>query len=172
MLRLQEGNQAGERIEFDSENATENRNKLHNSSKNDFDINKEMKNPKFENKRILLVEDNDLNAEILTRVLKKGNIVVERADDGAMAVALFSGHEKNYYDLVFMDVLMPVMGGYEATRTIRQQDREDAKSLPIIAMTANAFARDIEDALEAGMNAHLVKPLDVRALVEVLNSWL
>ena len=121
--------------------------------------------------RLLLAEDNDLNAEIAMEILGETGAEVERASDGSIALDMFEAHEAGYYDLIFMDVQMPNMNGYQATRAIRALDREDAKEIPVIAMTANAFAEDVHDAMSAGMNEHIAKPLDFNALVRVLNKW-
>jgi signal transduction histidine kinase/DNA-binding response OmpR family regulator/type II secretory pathway pseudopilin PulG len=122
-------------------------------------------------KHILLVEDNDLNAEIATEILQMTGVSVDWEENGAKAVDKITSMPPDSYDLVLMDVQMPVMNGYEATRAIRALDREDTKKLPIIAMTANAFAEDIQAAKGAGMNAHIAKPLDLDMLVKVLEKW-
>lgn len=126
---------------------------------------------KFSNKRALLVEDNELNAEIAQELLEMIGIKVECVADGKEAVGRLYGIEDGYYDLVFMDVQMPVMNGYEATKKIRESDRDYLKKIPIIAMTANAFAEDVQSALNAGMNEHIAKPIDMSALVKVLMKW-
>nr|MCR5585438.1 response regulator [Lachnospiraceae bacterium] len=126
----------------------------------------------FTGKRALLVEDNDLNAEIAEEVLKMTGIEVERACDGQNALDKFSASDKNYYDIIIMDIEMPIMGGYEATRQIRKMRRKDAKSIPIIALTANAFVSDINEAKEAGMNEHLAKPIDFERLCAALSKFL
>ena len=126
----------------------------------------------FTGKRALLVEDNDLNAEIAEEVLKMTGISVERACNGQNALDMFSASEKNYYDVIIMDIEMPIMGGYEATRQIRKMRRKDAKSIPIIALTANAFVSDINDAKDAGMNEHLAKPIDFERLCAALSKFL
>ncbi len=123
--------------------------------------------PSLEGARVLLAEDNSLNAEIAEFTLERVGIEVELATDGKQAVEMFAESEPGYYDAILMDVMMPVMGGYTATRKIRALEREDA-SLPIVAMTANAFADDRVKAKEAGMDAHLSKPLDSEALVKML----
>ena len=117
-------------------------------------------------KRVLLVEDNELNREIARDILEELGLEVEDAEDGAPAVELVRSHAPDYYDAVLMDVQMPVMDGYEATRAIRALPGYDG--LPIIAMTANAFAEDRKNALDAGMNAHLSKPIDSARLIETL----
>ncbi len=126
----------------------------------------------FGGKRLLLVEDIELNREIAEVILTESGFVVESAPDGTDAVAMVKEAEEYYYDAVLMDVQMPIMDGYEATRTIRALPRKDVKTLPIIAMTANALEEDKEAALKNGMNAHIAKPLDVEVLMEVLRQYL
>ncbi len=126
----------------------------------------------FTGKRALLVEDNDLNAEIAEEVLSMTGIEVDRACDGQNAVNMFSDSDKNYYDIIIMDIEMPIMGGYEATKLIRKMRRKDAKSIPIIALTANAFVSDVNEAKEAGMNEHLAKPIDFERLCVALSKFL
>ena len=110
--------------------------------------------------KLLLAEDNDLNAEIATVQLEELGIQVERAVDGQQAVDIFAGNAPGTFNMILMDVMMPKMNGYEATKTIRgMRDREDALTIPIIAMTANAFAEDVQASLDAGMNGHLSKPI-------------
>jgi CheY-like chemotaxis protein/two-component sensor histidine kinase len=122
-------------------------------------------------KRILLVEDNELNAEIATEILEMTGVEVDHAKNGSEAVDKVAAAEDGYYDLVFMDIQMPIMNGYEATRAIRSMDRDYLKMLPIIAMTANAFAEDVNAARGAGMNAHISKPLELNVLASVLRKW-
>ncbi|MBD5445542.1 MAG: response regulator, partial [Lachnospiraceae bacterium] len=126
----------------------------------------------FSGKRVLLVEDIELNREIAEVILEEAGFEVESAPDGTDAVEMVSKSEENYYDVVLMDVQMPVMNGYEATRTIRALPRNDVKSLPIIAMTANALEEDKEAALKNGMNAHIAKPLDISIFMDVLGQFL
>lgn len=121
--------------------------------------------------RLLLVEDNDLNAEIAAEILGMTGIQIERAEDGSIAVDMVSEHPDGYYDLVLMDIQMPRMNGYEATRAIRSLGRAYTKKLPILAMTANAFAEDVQAAKGAGMNEHIAKPLDLNQLVRILKKW-
>ena len=108
--------------------------------------------------RILLVEDNELNAEIAEFILTENGAKVETVKNGLEAVQYFEACESGTYDVILMDVMMPVMDGLTATKTIRSLERQDAKTIPIIAMTANAFREDAEKCMEAGMNAHLAKP--------------
>ena len=111
----------------------------------------------------------DINAEILTDILDMEGITGERAENGQAAVDMFSSHPEGYYSAVLMDVRMPVMDGLEATRAIRALDRPDAKTIPIIAMTANAFDDDVQRSLQAGMNAHLSKPVEPDRLYDTLD---
>ncbi len=126
----------------------------------------------FSGKRVLLVEDIELNREIAEFILTESGFTVETAPDGTDAVAMVKESEEFYYDAVLMDVQMPIMDGYEATRTIRALPRKDVKKLPIIAMTANALEEDKEAALKNGMNAHIAKPLDMNIFIEVLGKFL
>ena len=125
----------------------------------------------FKGKRILLVEDIELNREIAEVILTESGFVVEAAPDGTDAVTMVEKSAENYYDAVLMDIQMPIMNGYEATRAIRNLPRKDVKNLPIIAMTANAMEEDKEAALTNGMNAHLAKPIDIDALISVLEQF-
>lgn len=126
----------------------------------------------FTGRRILLVEDNELNREIAETILTESGFAVETAPDGTDAVNMVRQAEEYYYDAVLMDVQMPVMDGYEATRTIRALPRKDVKGLPIIAMTANAMEEDKETALKSGMNAHLAKPLNIDLFLKTLGKYL
>ena len=126
----------------------------------------------FSGKRILLVEDIELNREIAQVILEETGFEVEAAPDGTDAVEMVKKSAEFYYDAILMDVQMPIMDGYEATRTIRALERKDVKSMPIIAMTANALEEDREAALANGMNAHISKPLDVEIFMEVLRRFL
>ena len=123
-------------------------------------------------KRVLLVEDNELNMEIATEILKMADVKVECVNNGREAVDQVLNSEAGYYDLVLMDIQMPIMNGYEATQAIRNSNHPNAKSLPILAMTANAFVEDIALAKEAGMNAHIAKPIDVSQLYTTLTQIL
>ena len=120
--------------------------------------------------RVLLVEDNELNREIAQVILEEHGAEVTCAANGSEAVAAFSASGLDEYDAVLMDIMMPVMDGYEATRRIRRLDRPDAQSVPILAMTANAFAEDTQRALGAGMNAHIVKPINVDVMLSTIAS--
>ena len=118
--------------------------------------------------RILLVEDIELNQEIAVELLSVTGVQVEVADDGAQAVEKFENSPEGYYDLIFMDIQMPVMDGYEATRRIRGMDRPDAMTVWIVAMTADAFVEDVRQAKESGMNEHISKPVEPSRLQEIL----
>ena len=118
---------------------------------------------------ILLAEDNDLNMEIAEFMLQNEGVEVTKAWDGQEAVELFRKSEPGEFDVILMDIMMPVMNGYEAAKMIRSMDREDAKAIPIIAMTANAFAEDRIRAKEAGMDEHVAKPVDVELLIKVIH---
>jgi len=121
----------------------------------------------------LMAEDNDLNAEIATMLLEEQGMVITRAVDGQDAVEKFREAPAGTYAVILMDIMMPRMDGYEATRAIRaMEDRPDGKSIPIIAMTANAFAEDVQKSREAGMNAHLSKPIDVEKMLQTIQEWL
>ncbi len=122
--------------------------------------------------RILLVEDNELNQEIATVILKEAGFQVETAENGRQAVEVVSQSEPGYFQLVLMDVQMPVMNGYEATRLIRRLENREAASIPILAMTANAFEEDKQEAMRAGMNGHISKPINISKLLETLNDIL
>ena len=121
-------------------------------------------------RRILLAEDMQVNAEIIMMVLEMRQMQSELAVNGRIAVEMFSEHEPGYYDAILMDMRMPEMDGLEATRTIRALDRADALEIPIIALTANAFDEDVQRSLQAGLNAHLTKPVEPDALFETLES--
>ena len=119
---------------------------------------------------ILLAEDNELNMEIAEFVLQNEGADVTKAWDGQEAVELFRNSEPGEFDVILMDIMMPVMNGYETTKMIRSLDREDAKAIPIIAMTANAFTEDRIKAKEAGMDEHVAKPVDVELLIKVIHK--
>ncbi len=126
----------------------------------------------FADKRVLLVEDNELNREIAAEIIGMSGAQVEMAEDGKEAVGKVRDNPEGYYDLIFMDIQMPVMNGYEATREIRKLERGRSVKAPIVAMTANAFIEDIQRAKDAGMNEHLAKPLNVEQLMETMRRWL
>jgi len=109
-----------------------------------------------------------LNQEIAKTLLEKKKLIVSTAEDGRIGAEMFQESIPNYYDVILMDIRMPVMDGYEATRCIRTMNRKDAKTVPIIAMTADAFADDVQKCLNAGMNSHLAKPIEPGVLYETL----
>ena len=123
-------------------------------------------------RKVLLAEDVPVNAEIMMMVLSMREIEVEHAENGRIAVEMFGGHEEGYYDVILMDMRMPEMDGLEATRRIRAMNRSDAKSIPIVALTANAFDEDVRHSMQAGLNAHLSKPVDPDGLFETLEGLL
>ena len=119
--------------------------------------------------RVLMAEDNDLNAEIAEIQLEEFGMKVTRAIDGKQVVELFPDSPAGTYDVILMDIMMPKMNGYEAARAIRNlSNRPDGRSIPIIAMTANAFAEDVQASLDAGMNAHLSKPIVMDEVVKTI----
>lgn len=126
----------------------------------------------YSDKRILVVEDNDLNREIAMEILSMTGAAVESAENGQEAVDMVRNSEEGYYDLILMDLQMPVMNGYEATIAMRNMERQDAQKIPIVAMTANAFLEDIQQSKACGMNEHMSKPLDVDQLQRMLARWL
>ena len=123
-------------------------------------------------RRILVAEDNELNWEIARELLSGQGIELEWAENGEVCLEKFRQSGEGFYDAVLMDVRMPVMNGYEATRQIRALNRKDAACVPIIAMTADAFAEDIKRCLECGMNAHVAKPIDFRELTRTLGKYI
>ncbi len=135
-------------------------------------VEKETVSQEFIGKRILLVDDNELNCEIAQELLKENGFVVETASDGTVAVEKMKQAAAGAYDVVLMDIQMPVMDGYEAAKAIRAIGNDFCASIPIIAMTANAFAEDRQTALDAGMNDHVPKPIKVNVLMETLKKYL
>jgi len=126
----------------------------------------------FQGRRFLLVEDNEINREIACELLEEAGAAVEWAGNGQEALALFRASAPGRYDLILMDIQMPVMNGCDAARAIRGLSRPDAAAVPILAMSANAFAEDIAASREAGMNEHITKPLDIPRLMDALSRWL
>ena len=138
----------------------------------DTDKHKEQKNVSersIKDLNILLVEDNELNMEIAEFLLQNEGAQVTKAWNGQEAVEIFEKSRPGGFDVILMDIMMPVMNGYEAAKIIRSLDRKDAKVVPIIAMTANAFTEDKLKAKEAGMDEHIAKPVDVKLLVKVIS---
>lgn len=133
---------------------------------------KEKENVSVEGRRALLVEDNELNMEIAQFMLESNGILTDKASDGEEAVAKFADSAPGDYDMIFMDIMMPKMNGWDAARTIRAMQREDAETVPIFAMSANCFAEDIVNSRIAGMNEHLTKPLNEKKLLEVIRKYL
>lgn len=132
--------------------------------------NEDESNVNFEGKRVLLVEDNDLNQEIATVILEEKGIIVETANNGKEAIEAINKNDANYYDLVLMDIQMPIMDGYEATKHIRNLSDKGKANVIIYAMTANAFEEDKRNALEAGMDGHIAKPFEINQLTKILSS--
>ena len=127
---------------------------------------------KFSGLRLLLVEDNEVNMEIAQLLLMQAGFLVETAENGQQALEMVSSSSPGYYSAVLMDIQMPIMDGYTASRAIRALNRADLQKIPIIAMTANAFREDIQKAEAAGMNAHIAKPLDIQIMMETLHRVL
>lgn len=132
----------------------------------------QLENNDFSGKRVLLFEDNELNQEIAVEILSMIGIETEVAENGKVGLDMFQRAEKGYYDLIFMDIQMPVMNGYDAAAAIRSLSHPDAKLIPIVAMTANAFTSDIREAYNAGMNGHIAKPVDINQIIKVLHNHL
>jgi CheY-like chemotaxis protein len=121
-------------------------------------------------RRVLLAEDVEVNTEIMVMVLSLREIEADTAENGKIAVEKFKSHPAGYYDAILMDMRMPEMDGLEATRVIRSLDRADAKEIPIIALTANAFDEDVQCSMQAGLNAHLSKPVEADALFDTMEK--
>lgn len=126
----------------------------------------------FPDSRILLVEDNELNREIAEEIIGSAGVTIETAVNGQEAVDKMKCSPEGYYQLILMDIQMPIMDGYEATRQIRASSHPDARNVPIVAMTANAFSDDVKRAKEAGMNCHIAKPIDIKILMQTLKEYL
>lgn len=129
------------------------------------------RHPELEGKRVLLAEDNELNREIAKELLEMQGMIVDEAENGEQAVELFRNSEPGSYAAVLMDIQMPVLDGYDATSRIRAMDRTDAKTIPVLALTANAFLSDINQAQKSGMNDHVAKPIDIDHLLRILKKW-
>ena len=123
-------------------------------------------------KRVLLAEDMFINVEVMREILEMADVKVDTAENGKIAVEMFSGHPQKYYDAILMDMRMPVMGGAEATASIRSLEREDAGKIPIIALTGDAFNEDMKQYMETGLNDYLTKPVDPDKLYETLDKWI
>ncbi len=138
--------------------------------KNNMSLFKEKQREELKGKRILIAEDMEINAEIMKEVLSIKEAVTEHAANGKIALDMFAGNKEFYYDAILMDVRMPEMDGLEATAEIRKFSRKDAATVPIIAMTANAFDEDVQRSLQVGMNAHLSKPVEPERLYQCLEE--
>jgi CheY-like chemotaxis protein len=123
----------------------------------------------LKDKRVLLCEDIEMNSQIASRLLEKKGMIVECVPDGQAGLEKFNNSDEGYYDVVLMDIRMPVMDGLEATKFIRNLERMDSKKVPIIAMSANTHKKDVEAALSAGMSTHIGKPFDVKELYRVIS---
>ena len=119
-----------------------------------------------------MCEDHPLNREITVKILDKEKVKVETASNGKMGLSMLNGAPSGYYDLILMDIRMPVMDGLETTKAIRSLPDKSLASIPIIALTANAFDTDVQACIEAGMNAHLSKPLDPKLLIKTITEFL
>ena len=122
---------------------------------------------------VLMAEDNDLNAELATVMLEDAGMVVTRASDGKEAVERFKNHPRGTYDIILMDIMMPNMDGHQAAKTIRamEKERPDASSIPIIALSANAFAEDVKASVDSGMNGHISKPFDMEEVTATIAKY-
>jgi CheY-like chemotaxis protein len=138
--------------------------------KNNMSLFRERRRAELKGRRILLAEDILINAEIMKELMAMKEAEVEHAENGRLAVEMFESSATDYYDAILMDVRMPEMDGLEATQAIRALDRPDAKRIPIIAMTANAFDEDVQRSLQVGMNAHLPKPVEPDHLYQTLEE--
>lgn len=145
---------------------------LEAAEEEEFAEEKEKEENRFEGRRLLLVEDNELNQEVAKTLLMEEGFAVECAADGLAGVEMVRASTPGYYDLILMDIQMPQMDGYEATRKIRSMERPDLRSIPVVALTANAFEEDRKEALEAGMDGHIAKPFDLDKVNEVLKQFL
>ena len=126
----------------------------------------------LEGKRILLAEDIEINSDIIKMVLQERGMIMDLAVNGRIAVELFEQHPEGYYSAILMDMRMPEMDGLEATKRIRGLNRDDAKTIPIIALTANAFDEDVQRSMQAGLDAHLLKPIQPDVLYEALETMI
>ena len=131
----------------------------------------EKKGPDLRGRRVLVAEDNELNWEIASELLSAEGLELTWAENGQTCVEMFEQSPVGYFEAILMDIRMPIMGGYEATQVIRTLERPD-RDLPIIAMTADAFAEDVKRSLDCGMNAHIAKPIDVQEVLRLLDKYL
>ena len=131
-----------------------------------------MSDSELSGRHVLVAEDNDLNWEILDELLSDMGMKLERAENGQMCLEKFNASDPGFYDVILMDVRMPIMNGYESTTAIRALSRPDAQDIPIIAMTADAFSEDIKHCLECGMNAHTAKPINLDELLSLLKKYI
>ncbi|MDE6520485.1 MAG: response regulator [Ruminococcus sp.] len=127
---------------------------------------------RFDGRKILLVEDNELNQEIAQAILENIGLIIDTADDGTVAVEMMKNNPENTYELILMDIQMPIMNGYQATRAIRALNNPVKSKIPIVAMTANAFEEDRQEAIDAGMNGYVAKPINIEKLMETLKNIL
>ena len=142
----------------------------HIARRSNMNLFKEKKRASLEGRRILLAEDIEMNAEIIMDILEMEDMLADHAQNGRIVVDMFKDSEPGTYSAILMDVRMPEMDGLEATAFIRALDRPDAKQIPIIALTANAFDEDVQRSLQAGMNAHLTKPVEPDYLYQILGE--
>ncbi len=138
--------------------------------KNNMSLFKEKKRAELKGRRILMAEDNEINAEIMKEIIQMREAEIDHAENGRIVVEMFEKSPVGYYDAILMDVRMPEMDGLEATAAIRALDKADAKTIPIIALTANAFDEDVQRSLQSGMNAHLSKPVVADRLYQTLEE--
>jgi CheY-like chemotaxis protein len=140
--------------------------------KNNMSLYKEKKRADLKGRHILMAEDVFINAEIMKQIILSKEAEIDHADNGKIVLNMFEESTVGYYDAILMDVRMPEMDGLEATVAIRKLERSDAKKIPIIALTANAFDEDVQRSLQAGMNAHLSKPIQPEILYKTLEEIL
>ena len=138
--------------------------------KNNMSLTKEKRRAELKGRRILLAEDILINAEIMKQIILMKEAEIDHGENGRIVLEMFEQREAGYYDVILMDVRMPEMDGLEAAAAIRALDRPDAKTIPIIALTANAFDEDVQRSLQVGMNAHLSKPVEPERLYETLEE--